>query len=127
MWATFSRVTAEFVGQVGLTLQDVKGHAETELGYLLVRKFWGQGIASEAARACRDFAFEELGRSQLVSLIDPRNQRSRRVAERIGMRLDRRVEKWGKPVLVYSINREEVCSDGRPVSGGPRVPRDDQS
>ncbi len=66
MWATFSSSTGEFVGQVGLTLQEVEGHAETELGYLLVREFWGRGIASEAARACRDFAFEKLGKSHLV-------------------------------------------------------------
>ncbi len=125
MWATFSSSTGEFVGQVGLTLQEVEGHAETELGYLLAREFWGRGIASEAARACRDFAFEKLGRSHLVSLIDPHNRPSRRVAKRIGMHLDRRIGKWGKPICVYSIIRGEVSLDSLPLSGGTRFPGGD--
>ncbi len=103
MWAVFVKQSGAFVGQVGFTRQQVDGVAETELGYLLVRKAWGRGLASEAARACLDFAFHTLRKPRLISLIDERNRRSRRLAERIGMQLEREIDKWNKPVCVYAI------------------------
>jgi RimJ/RimL family protein N-acetyltransferase len=56
-----------------------------ELGYRLARPAWGQGFATEAALACRDDAFYRAGLLELISLIDPANTRSQRVAEKVGM------------------------------------------
>ena len=56
-----------------------------ELGYRLGRFAWGQGFATEAALACRDDAFYRVGLAELISLIDPANARSQRVAEKLGM------------------------------------------
>lgn len=105
MWAAFDRKEGRFVGQIGLVVQHVEGEPEIELGYLLLRSCWGYGFATEAARACRDFGFQELRCDRLISLIDPRNEPSRRVAERVGMRFERDVEKWGKTVCIYSLAR----------------------
>lgn len=105
MWAAFDRESNRFVGMIGLVVQDVLGEEEIEIGYLLLRSCWGRGYATEAARRCRDFGFWELDRERLVSLIDPRNVPSRHVAARVGMRLEREVEKWGKTVCVYSLAR----------------------
>ncbi len=105
MWAAFERDNGRFVGQIGLVVQEVEGETEIELGYLLLRSCWGWGFATEAALACRDFGFRELGRDRLISLIDPRNEPSRRVAERVGMGLEREIEKWGKTICVYSLVR----------------------
>ncbi len=103
LWALFDKVTGEFVGQCGLVLQrDVEGVDEIEIGYLLAHKFWGRGLATEAAIACRDFAFYKLDCSRVVSLIAPENISSIRVAERIGMSLEKSVERWGKTVSLYS-------------------------
>ncbi|MEK7254523.1 MAG: GNAT family N-acetyltransferase, partial [Bacteroidota bacterium] len=50
--------TGEFVGQCGLLRQFVEGIPKWEVGYHFIRRFWGNGFATEAAAACRDFAFE---------------------------------------------------------------------
>jgi len=111
MWAAFEREQDRFVGQIGLVIQEVEGVTEVEIGYLLRRSCWGRGFATEAARECRDFGFRELHRSRLISLIDPRNEPSRRVAVRVGMQFEREIEKWGKKVCVYSLARGERIAE----------------
>jgi RimJ/RimL family protein N-acetyltransferase len=75
----------EFVGDCGLTWQQVNGSARLEVGYHVRRDRQGQGYATEAAKACRDFARDVLGASELVAIIHPDNTASRRIAEKIGM------------------------------------------
>ena len=103
LWAAILKGSGEFAGQCGLVAQEVDGRDEVEIGYLFVRKFWGQGLATEAARACRDYGFGTFGYDRLVSLIDPSNLASRRVAEKVGMRLEKHTHKWGKKICVYAI------------------------
>jgi ribosomal-protein-alanine N-acetyltransferase len=103
LWAAILKSSGEFAGQCGLIAQEVDGRDEVEIGYLFVRKFWGRGLATEAARACRDYGFGTLGYDRLVSLIDPSNLASRRVAEKVGMRLEKHTHKWGKKICVYAI------------------------
>jgi RimJ/RimL family protein N-acetyltransferase len=57
-----------------------------EVGWRLAPDWWGRGLATEAARASIDFGFERLGLRSIVSIIDERNTRSLRLAERLGMR-----------------------------------------
>jgi RimJ/RimL family protein N-acetyltransferase len=104
LWVATLKDTGEFAGQCGLTVQEVERREEVEIGYLFLRKHWNRGLATEAAQACRDFGFA-LGHDRLVSLIDPGNLASRRVAEKVGMTLEKEVEKWGKAICVYSMNR----------------------
>jgi RimJ/RimL family protein N-acetyltransferase len=85
LWVAVLEDSGEFAGQCGLTVQQVEGKDEVEIGYLFLRKFWGRGLATEAARAARDHGFNTLGYERLVSLIDPGNLASRRVAEKIGL------------------------------------------
>lgn len=75
----------EFLGDCGLTWQEVNGRSELEVGYHMNPEFQGRGYATEAAAACRDFARTVLHASQLVAIIHPDNVPSRRVAEKIGM------------------------------------------
>ena len=106
LWIASLKSTHEFAGQCGLTVQEVEGRQEVEIGYLFLRALWGQGLATEAARACRDYGFAQLGFTRLVSLIDVRNAASRRVAEKVGMTLEKEITKWGKAVCLYAIARE---------------------
>ena len=106
MWAAIEKQQNRFVGQVGLVAQEIGGETELEVGYLLLRSCWGNGYATEAARACCDYGFRELGAERLISLIDPRNEPSQRVAERLGMRFEREIEKWDKRVRLYSVSQE---------------------
>ena len=103
LWAAIFKGSGEFAGQCGLVAQEVDGRDEVEIGYLFLRRFWGQGLATEAARACRDYGFGTFGYDRFVSLIDPSNLASRRVAEKVGMKLEKHTHKWGKKICVYAI------------------------
>jgi RimJ/RimL family protein N-acetyltransferase len=103
------REDGRVVGRAGFLLWDPEkwevGGTETELGWLLAREHWGQGYATEAALALRDWAFDERGLTRLISLIDPANVRSIGVAERLGERYERDVEVRGKTSRLYSLER----------------------
>jgi [ribosomal protein S5]-alanine N-acetyltransferase len=97
----------EFVGMCGLLAQEVDGVRELEVGYLFVRAFWKQGLASEAARACRDLGFCTYPVPHIISLIDPDNIASIRVAEKNGMTVWKETIFKGSLHRVYRITREE--------------------
>ena len=85
LWAVVHRQLGEMIGQCGLTWQDWNGRRVLEVGYLFRRTAWGQGYATEAARACRDYAFGKLGAPEVFSIIRDSNLPSQRVALRCGM------------------------------------------
>lgn len=104
------------IGRVGLIVWDRRGwetatyahaggHAETELGWALARRYWGHGYATEAALAVRDWTYAERGLERLVSLIAPDNLRSARVAEKLGARPEMRVETDHGPADVWVHSR----------------------
>jgi RimJ/RimL family protein N-acetyltransferase len=105
LWAMVLRTTGELIGDCGLVVQEVDGAAEIEIGYHVRRDHWGQGLATEAARACRDFGFAHLPVERLISLIHPANVASRRVAEKNGMTVWKETIRLDLPTLVYSIRR----------------------
>jgi [ribosomal protein S5]-alanine N-acetyltransferase len=109
-WVAILKDSDEFAGQCGLTVQEVEGKEEVEIGYLFLRRFWGRGLATEAARAARDHGFA-LGYDRLISLIDPENLASRRVAEKTGLTLEKEVWKWNKKVCVYAISKQSVVAE----------------
>ena len=104
-WLAVDRATGEPVGQVGLSLQLVEGVMEPEIGYLIRRDRWRQGLAGEAACAVRDHAFAALGKPHVISLIRPINHRSRAVARKMGMRAGKLTLHAGLEHLVYRIDR----------------------
>jgi RimJ/RimL family protein N-acetyltransferase len=75
----------EFIGDCGLTWQPVNGAQKLEVGYHVRPDLHGQGYATEAAAACRDYAREHLVAKELIAIIHPDNRASERVAEKIGM------------------------------------------
>jgi len=101
-WVAILKESGAFAGQCGLTVQEVDGEQEVEIGYLFLRRFWGRGLATEAAIAARDYGFA-LGHRRLISIIDPGNLASRRVAEKTGLALEKETIKSGKKVCVYAI------------------------
>ena len=103
MWAIEEKGTGRFVGRAGFI--DPPGWPGFELGWLLGREHWGKGYATEAAARCLRYAFEELARERVISLIRPGNERSARVAERIGEKLAGEVELLGSKALVYEARR----------------------
>lgn len=101
--AIVERATGELVGDCGLIRTEVEGAAEVELGWIVRRASWGRGYAPEAAAAWRDLAFAQLGLARLVSMVSEQNAASRRVAEKLGMRVERPAEWGGEPMLMYAL------------------------
>jgi ribosomal-protein-alanine N-acetyltransferase len=99
------RATGELVGDCGLIPTDVEGTPEVELGWVVARSQWGRGLATEAATAWRDLAFTELGLHRIVSMVSERNVASRRVAEKLGMTIEREAIWGGHPMLMYVATR----------------------
>ena len=107
-WAVVEKRNATTIGYCGLFYYpDVCGHPETEIGYRLVRAWWGKGYATEAVTAVRDYGFTRLGKSRLIAMIDPQNLASIRVAKKSGMQYEKDVmlEGYTHPDHVYAISR----------------------
>jgi [ribosomal protein S5]-alanine N-acetyltransferase len=101
------RETGELIGQCGLIWQFVDGIPKWEVGYHFIRRFWGNGYATEAAVASRDFCFENEMAETLISLIHPDNVRSQAVASRNGMSFWKNTNFKGIPTQVFRIRRED--------------------
>ena len=79
-----------------------------ELGWRLARSAWGRGLATEAASAARDDAFERLALPELISIIHPENERSKRVAVKLGMRVRGEIT---NPVFGIDVGVWELVND----------------
>lgn len=99
--AVIERSTGRPLGMVGLLTQEVDDVHELEVGYHLLPTAWGHGYATEAAVACKAFAREHRLAPSVISLIDPDNHRSQRVAGRNGMTCEKRTVHRGTPALVF--------------------------
>src|SRR5690242_19595192 len=71
LWALTLKGSEEVIGDCGLIVQQAEGVTETEIGWHVRRDLWRQGLATEAAQACRDYGFDQLGKKRLISLIHP--------------------------------------------------------
>jgi RimJ/RimL family protein N-acetyltransferase len=103
--AITERSTNRLLGRTGLGA--FPEFSEPELGWTIRRDAWGNGYATEAARAVADWAFQELKIDRLISLIEPSNDRSVRLACRLGMVPTREAVSDGQTMIVYSLS----CSD----------------
>ncbi len=97
--------TNQFVGQCGLLMQEVDGVIELEVGYHVFKKYRGQGYAPEAAKLFIDYAFKNNLADSVISIIDIRNIRSQRVAEKNNL-IKQKQTKWSDlDVYIYRINK----------------------
>ncbi len=107
LWAMVLKTSGEMIGDCGIIRQLVEGQYLFEIGYHLRRDHWGQGLAAEAAVACREWGFAHLGADRLISLIRPENVPSCRVAERNGMTIWKEVDWRGLRHYVYAVERRQ--------------------
>jgi RimJ/RimL family protein N-acetyltransferase len=105
LWAMLLKASGEVIGDCGFFVREVEGEFDFELGWHVRRDLWGQGYATEAARACTAYAFSRLGVERLIALVRPENVSSCRVAEKNGMRCDRVILWHGYDHRVYVKNR----------------------
>lgn len=99
------KATGAPVGDVGVSPVPIEGQEEVEVMWHLPRASWGRGFATEAARRMLRHAQEDLGLERVVALVLPANEPSRRVAERLGMQVERTVTWADKPHLLYVAAR----------------------
>jgi RimJ/RimL family protein N-acetyltransferase len=117
-FAIILRENGKLIGYCGFFLQLVDELEELEIGYRLDPEYWGQGIATEAARAVRDHAFHDLAVERVISLILPENAASKRVAEKNGMRFEKETNFRGFRTQVFAITREEWTRQGQAAPDG---------
>ena len=123
-WAVVLKENGMLIGHCGL--QFIHVTPEVEVTYGLAKEYWRRGLASESARACLRYGFEELKLERIYALADPGNTGSHRVMERVGMSYDRteyyKDDLYEGDLIYYVIAREDHRSDNsiyqlRPVSG----------
>ena len=102
-WAVEDRRSRDFLGRIGL--YNPEGWPGIEIGWLLRRDKWGAGLATEGATAALTFAFDVVGATHVISLIDVRNTRSIRVAEKIGERYEHDTNHNGRTLAVYGTHQ----------------------
>ena len=112
LWAVTLKTSDDMIGQCGLTMQDYNDGQILEVGYLFQKKYWHQGYATEAAIACRNYAFDKLNADEVFSIIRDTNVASQNVAKRNSMTIvDQFVKHYrgvDMPHYLYSVKRNAV-------------------
>ena len=105
-YAAIEKETSALIGVIGPLIEVIDEVPYTGIGYIINKRYWGKGYATEGAAACMQYAFSALHADKVIAEIRPENLRSRRVAERLGMAVEGECIKhyYGKemPHLIYS-------------------------
>ena len=110
LWATILKENNTFIGRCGLLPWTLEGREEVEVAYLIDKRYWRQGLGTEAALGVRDYGFEKLNLSRLICMVDPGNVASAKVARNIGMTLEKETEDEFGPFLLFSMSRPTTPS-----------------
>lgn len=102
--ALIHKETGAFIGQCGLLLQEVDGKEEIEVAYDVLKQYRGQGYAPEAAKAFIDYAFQNKLTDSVISIIDVRNTKSQRVAEKNGLTIEKQTKWLDFNVYIYRLH-----------------------
>lgn len=117
-WAVILKERGELIGHAGL--QFIHVTPEVEVTYGLAKAYWGMGLASEAARACLRYGFEELKLDRIYALADPPNVASHRVMARVGMTYEKteyyKDDHYDGDLVYYTISRNQHRPDGSPYN-----------
>lgn len=106
LWACEHRNTGEFLGDCGVTIQEVEARQLVEVGYHLTESARGHGYATESARACLRYAFDVLGAERVHSIVAVSNPASKAVASRIHARYETGFRHHGEEIFLFSTDRD---------------------
>src|SRR3990167_8148720 len=105
----FEKESGAFVGRAGLIyLAYDDAQPDIEVGYALTKDAWNKGYATELSKALIDWGFQNLSVTKLVAVINPKNDRSRRVLEKVKMNYVGRAHYWNNEVALYDIHKPNV-------------------
>lgn len=105
MNALICKESGQLIGQCGLLIQTVDNSKELEIGYSILPEYWEQGFATEAAKKCKEYAFENNLSQSLISIIHINNIGSQKVAINNGMYMDKTTQYKNNPVYIFRINK----------------------
>lgn len=121
LWAVDEKASGALIGRIGLFRPE---HCPgIEVGWLIVRDRWDEGFATEGGRAAVRFGFETLGADRLISIIDPSNSASIRVAEKLGARREGPIRITHQDADLYAIARAEWHEQEHRQSDSPVSPK----
>lgn len=103
--------TGREIGWSGL--QPLEDSGEIEVGYGMIKEFWGRGIGSETALAWLKYGFETAGLDRIVAIAVPENTGSWRIMEKCGMNFEKVEDHYGFRCLRYGISRDEFFRQGK--------------
>ncbi|NDJ75254.1 MAG: GNAT family N-acetyltransferase [Chloroflexi bacterium] len=109
LWAVIQRADDTLIGHCGL--QYIPDTPYIEVGYVLAKPYWGQGLATEAARAALRFGFEQRGLDRIVAVFVPENTGSERVMIKLGMKNQGLLQAYGTDLPCYTITREAFLNN----------------
>ncbi|NJK56623.1 MAG: GNAT family N-acetyltransferase [Pleurocapsa sp. SU_5_0] len=104
LYALVHKQNQELIGYCGFFIQSIEQQKEVEVGYRLAKKYWGQGLATEAAKAVVEYGQQRFNFRRFVCLIEIKNNRSIRVAQKLGMKLEKKIIYHGLNVAMYSLD-----------------------
>lgn len=108
LWAVILKSEEVLIGDCGITMQTIDDEVVPEIGFHIIKEYWNQGYATEAARACKEYAFEVLNYPKIFSYTTLENKASQKVAEKIGMQTYKLFEKNGtQQIAQVAVNEEE--------------------
>lgn len=97
--------TGEMIGSAGL--QPLEDTGEIEVGYSLIKEFWGKGLGTESARGWLEFGFTTSGLERIVAVADVYNTASRHIMEKLGMKYEKTESHYGSDCAFYAISCNE--------------------
>ena len=101
-WAMVEKASGRFIGDCGIVLSELDNQMEHDLGYIVDKAYWGMGLATEAAKACKEYGARELHLHRLCANMAFDHIASQRVAENIGMtRVKEYCNKRNRDILTY--------------------------
>jgi ribosomal-protein-alanine N-acetyltransferase len=115
-WAMINKKTNEFIGWTGLefvTKETNKHKNYYDLGYRLIKRFWGQGFATESAFASLDYAFDKLNAKKVYAIADCENQGSNKILKKVGLKFIETFDHEGIKHNWYKIDRIEYENKSR--------------
>ena len=107
LFAIILKENNKFIGDCGITLQNINGKDVFEIGYHINKKYWNQGYASEASQYMKDYFFANTEYDEVYSYMNKENIPSRRIAEKNGMKFVEEYSDGEENLVVYKITRSE--------------------
>ena len=105
------RETGEMIGTAGI--QPLEDTGEIEVGYSIIKPYWGRGIGTEAAKGWMAHGFNTAGLERIVAVAVEENTASRRIMEKLGMKYEKTEVHYGEPCAFYAISKDAFFRHNR--------------